>query len=412
MRQSTQEKLGKGGLLSLEQAVELLFRYTVSAAQREIEPLGKALGRICAADLCASLEQPPFDRSPLDGYAVRRGDLEGACPERPVELEVVQKIFAGDRPTGRLEPGTCARIMTGAPIPEGADCVVRQEDTDYGEKRVKVLHGPGRQSNICNRGEDLRRGAPIVSAGERLTAAHLGVLAGQGVMQVPVYPLLQVGVLSTGDELAGPGDVLCPGKIYDSNGAYLSARLCELGMEPTAVRCSSDDEHQVARSIQTLLECCDAVVTVGGVSVGQRDPLPRTAKLLGGEVLFHGVGVRPGSPMMAMLVDGKPVISLSGNPFAAAATLEAAVRPVLCRMAGWRDPLPQRRTAVLTGDLPKASPVRRLVRAVLHGTHVLPALGCHESGALSAMIGCNCLIDLPAGTPALTAGAEVEVLLL
>lgn len=397
---------------SLEEAVSLLLaQFSLSSCTEEI-PLSLTLNRVCAGDVTAAVDHPPFDRSPLDGYAARSQDLDGASLSSPAVLDVKQRIYAGQVPAGPVQPGTCARIMTGAPIPPGADCVIRQEDTDYGENQVCIFVSSAPHRNICDRGEDLRKGAPILSHGTLLTPAHLGVLAGQGLDRLSVFAPLEVGVLATGDELVSPGAPLPPGKIYNSNGTYLSARLKQLGMCPTVEDRGADRLEVLTASLQALLDRCSAVISTGGVSVGEKDLMPAALKALDAHILFHGVAVKPGSPVLAASVRGKPVLCLSGNPFAAAATFEVLARPLLCHLAGWKNPMPQRVAGVLTELFPKASPGRRLVRARLEGSSVSLPSGEHVSGALSALIGCNCLIDIPAGSPPLAAHTSVEVVLL
>ena len=397
--------------LSVEEASALL-RGCAAPVRRETLPLTQALGRVAARDLTAVMDQPPFHRSPLDGYALHHADLTGACRETPACLPVCRHIFAGDPPGAPLPPGSAVRIMTGAPIPPGADCVVRQEDTDQGETTVRIFVSLSAHDNICDRGEDLRAGAPLFPAGTVLTPAHLGVLAGQGMEAVEVFARPRIGVLSAGDELVTPGMPLTPGKIYNSNQFYLTARLTELGMEPVISEVHGDDPEVLSAAVTALLANCDAVITTGGVSVGQKDFMPDVCRRLDGLRLFHGVAVKPGSPMLAMTVQDKPVACLSGNPFAAAATLEAVVRPMLLRLAGRRDCALPRASGVLTAPFRKASPGRRLVRAALADGKVSLPAGGQVSGVLSSWMGCNCLIDIPAGSPALPAGSEVEVILL
>lgn len=397
---------------SLEEAVSLLLDQFSPLTPMEEIPLAQALNRVSSGNITAAVDHPPFDRSPLDGYAARSEDLAGASTSSPAVLQVCQRIYAGQTPSGPVLPGTCARIMTGAPIPPGADCVIRQEDTDYGEEQVRIFVSSAPHRNICDRGEDLRKGTPILARGTVLTPAHLGVLAGQGMDHVSVFSPLKVGVLATGDELVLPGAPLPPGKIYNSNGAYLSARLCELGMCPTTGARGSDRLEVLAASLESLLDQCGAVLSTGGVSVGEKDLMPAALEALGARILFHGVAVKPGSPVLAAVVRDKPVLCLSGNPFAAAATFEVIARPLLCRLAGWSNPMPRRVTGVLADTFPKASPGRRLVRARLEGSAVSLPSGEHVSGALSALIGCNCLIDIPAGSPPLKAHTPVEVVLL
>lgn len=381
----------------------------------ETVPLDEACGRIAARALSARMDQPPFDRSPLDGYALHSADTFGASRETPVTLPVTMKLYAGDAPAAALPAGCAARIMTGAPLPAGADCVLMQELTDSGEETVQLYAALNPQQNVVFRGEDIAAGAVIAAEGTVLTPAHLGVLAGQGYAAVPVYRTLTVGVLATGSELLAPGQPWAPGKIYDANGIQNAARLRQLGFAVQRRHCS-DDLAEIARAMQQLLACCDAVITSGGVSVGQKDYLPAVLEQLHAERIFAGVAQKPGSPMLAAKVGGKLVFCLSGNPFAAAATLEQYAVPALLRAAGRCEEnciLP-RTTRTLTTGFSKASKVDRYLRAKAAGGSVtIPGEGnaeAHSSGSLSAMIGCNCLVELPAGSGPVAPGEEVEVL--
>lgn len=377
--------------------------------------LDEACGRIAAAPLCARMDQPPFDRSPLDGYALHSADTAGAGEMTPKALPVVMKLYAGDAPTAELPAGCAARIMTGAPLPAGADCVLMQEQTDGGEETVRIYAELSHNANVVFRGEDIAAGAPVAEAGTVLTPAHLGVLAGQGYAEVPVYKPLTIGVLATGSELLAPGELWVPGKIYDANGIQNAARLRQLGFAVRRRHCS-DDPARIAAELEELLTGCDAVITSGGVSVGQKDYLPVVLEMLGTRSIFAGVAQKPGSPMLVAEVEGKLVFCLSGNPFAAAATLEQYAIPALLRAAGRQEEaciLPRTRRTLTTG-FSKPSKGNRYLRArASGGTVAIPGEGnteAHSSGSLSAMIGCNSLVELPAGSGPVEPGEKVEVL--
>ena len=399
---------------------EALRRVLNAAAQlpvpeSEAIPLEDACGRIAARVLCARMDQPPFDRSPLDGYALHSADTAGADLEHPVALPVVMKLYAGDSPAAALPAGCAARIMTGAPLPEGADCVLMQELTDGGETSVQLYAALKLRQNVVFRGNDVAAGAIIAPEGTVLTPAHLGVLAGQGYAEVPVYRPLTVGVLATGSELLAPGEAWAPGKIYDANGIQNAARLRQLGFAVRRQHCL-DDPAEITRQLQQLLTECDAVITSGGVSVGQKDYLPAVLEQLDAEMILQGVAQKPGSPMLAAKIDGRLVFCLSGNPFAAAATLEQYAIPALLRAAGRREAecIPARTRCTLTTGFSKASKGNRYLRAkMLGGAAAIPGEGnteVHSSGSLSAMIGCNCLVELPAGSGPVEPGEEAEVL--
>ena len=381
----------------------------------ELVPLEDACGRIAAQTLCARMDQPPFDRSPLDGYALHSADTAGACRETPVALPVVMKLYAGDAPAAALPAGCAARIMTGAPLPQGADCILMQELTDSGEETVHIYSALRHEENVVFRGEDIAIGAVIAAEGTPLTPAHLGVLAGQGYVNLPVYRTLTVGVLSTGSELLPLGEAWAPGKIYDTNGIQNAARLRQLGFTVERQHCS-DDPGLIARQMRDLLSRCDAVITSGGVSVGQKDYLPAVLEALHAKLIVSGVAQKPGSPMLAAQLGDKLIFCLSGNPFAAAATLEQYAIPALLRAAGRCEEgciLPRTRRTLTTG-FSKPSKGNRYLRAkAAGGTVTVPGEGnaeAHSSGSLSAMIGCNCLVELPAGSGPVEPGQEVEVL--
>ena len=302
-----------------------------------------------------------------------------------------------------------------SPLPSGADCVLMQELTNGGEEQVRIYARLQPNANVVFRGEDIAAGAPIAAAGTVLTPAHIGVLAGQGIPDAEVFRPLTVGVLATGSELLEAGEAWAPGKIYDANGIQNAARLRQLGFAVERTHCS-DDPEEIAARMQDLLTRCDAVITSGGVSVGQKDYLPTVLEMLHAEPVFAGVAQKPGSPMITAQVGEKLVFCLSGNPFAAAATLEQYAVPALLRAAGRReeDCIPVHTRGRLTTGFSKPSKGTRFLRArALGGLVEIPGEGnaeAHSSGSLSAMMGCNCLVELPAGSGPVAPGEEVEVL--
>lgn len=398
---------------SLENAVACLLAAVSRPPQTEAVPLEDALGRIAAEDIYASFDQPPFDRSPLDGYAVRAADTVTASRESPVILRVTGETLAGMPPAPMVSPGETVRIMTGAPIPTGADCIVRQEDTDCGSKLVRIYAPHHPFQNYCYRGEDIRQGTLVLSRETKLDASAIGVLAILGKAEVSVLARPQIGLLTTGDELAEVGAMLTPGKIYNSNQHLLSARLRELGAQPRVLPCQGDDLSGISRAVNEAPEACRFLITTGGVSVGKRDLMPEVCRFLKGELLFHGIPIKPGAPAMAFLHQNRLVLCLSGNPFAAAAIFELLARPVLQKLQGLSGQRLPKTTGILRTPFPKASPSRRLLRARLdEGDVYLPNGGAsaHSSGVLSSMLGCNCFVDIPAGSPSLAAGQTVDVI--
>ena len=394
---------------SLEQAVELLTAAVKPTEEIEWIGIEQGLGRILAEDLSADFPQPPFDRSPLDGYALRAEDTASAARNHPVVLKVIDKVMAGCVSDKKMAAKTAVRIMTGAPVPEGADCVIRQEDTDYGEETVAIYRELKAHDNICDRGEDYPAGAVLARRGERIDATLWGIIAGAGVGTVPVYRRVKVALLTSGDEVLEPGEKPAAGKIYNSNRYLVRGRLEELGFAPVWTEHVRDDAAKAAEAVKRAAAAAELVITTGGVSVGQKDVMHEVAEKLGAEELFWRVAMKPGSPVMAYRYGKSLVVGMSGNPFGAFVNMEMLVRPLLAHMSRDNGLLPEETEAVLSGNFPKSSPVRRLIRGVYrHGTVTIPESG-HSSGMLASMKGCNCLVDIPGGSAALTAGERVAV---
>lgn len=399
-------------LISLEEALSLLTGSTAPLGREEV-PRSAALGRTLADDVTAPLDQPPFDRSPLDGYALRAADTAGASPEHPAVLRVVETVYAGGVPSRPIGPGEATRIMTGAILPQGCDCVLQHERTNNGFETVELYAPLSPHDNYCDRGEDYRTGDLLLPAGTVIDAAAVGVLASAGTSSVPVLRRPLVRVLSTGDEVVSP-DVhpLPAGKIYGSNQDLLTARLHELGLPDAEGALIGDDPQAVAHEMARLLSGpWDLLITTGGVSAGDKDIFHDALPLLGAQRIFWKVALKPGTPAMFSLWNGKPILSLSGNPFAAAATFELLARPLLAALSGEDRFLPRRTTAVVEGSFPKGSQVRRFLRGVCHEGRVTLS-GKNASGLLSSLVGCNCLVDLPAGSGPVSSGDTVSVLLL
>lgn len=402
--------------ISVERAIELI-KSTAKPVSEERLPVTQAHGRILAAPVYAPISQPPFPRSPLDGYAFRASDTAGASKETPAVLKVVEVVCAGSWTDRVVRPGEAVRLMTGAPIPQGCDCVIRHEDTDNGRELVSIYTALSPWSNYCRAGEDFKAGNELLPAGTRLNHVAMGVLAAAGLDRedefVTVYRKLKCAVFCTGDELV-PSTVrpLPPGKIYSSNEAVLKAGLAELGMEilPTDGQCV-DEPEALIRLIEKAADAADVIFTTGGISAGDKDFLHEALPRLGAERIFKGVRLKPGSPIMFSVYKGVPILSLSGNPFAAYATFALFGRQLLAAMSGAEDLPAQVFTATLGSGFPKSSKGRRFIRGCFkNGTVTVPE--GHSSGQLGSAAGTNCLVDIPAGSGPLNAGDAVTVHLL
>ena len=398
--------------ISLEQALEELLKQAKCQERSEMVSLEAANGCILAEDIYAGFSQPPFNRSPLDGYAFKANSSKGATKENPITLKVVGEVCAGDYFYGEVREGEAVRIMTGAPIPNSCDAVLRQEDTDYGEEIVAIYKELKPYSNYCFAGEDIKEGQLVLKKGEKLSAIKLGVLASLGLARVKVKQKPKVALLCTGDELILPGEPLKPGKIYNSNGIMIWQRGAELGIDIQYFRPCKDTPEEVAKVISENIEQVDLWITTGGVSVGKKDIMHDVIKLLEAKKIFWRVKIQPGTPVLAFTYKERLIISLSGNPFAALTNFELLVRPVVAKMQEDESIMPQRREAQLCDDFEKKSPKRRFIRAKYKEGKVYIGHQNHSSGSLYTMSLCNCFIEIPAGTPSLEAGSKVQIVLL
>lgn len=397
--------------ITVEEGLERIFAEIPHGIPEETALLD-AMGCVLEEDLLASADQPPFPRSPLDGYAVRAEDLKGATAERPAVLTVVAEEMAGHRTHRKVGKGEAVRIMTGAPIPAGADCVVKQEDTDYGEDWVQIFTPLAPYENYCFQGEDFRKGDCLVRKGTEMNCAAVAAAAGMGRDRVLVCRRPRVAVLTTGDELTEPGRPLPDGGIYNMNLYLVTARLKELGLDPVTAEQAGDSEEGVAERIRKAAETADLIITTGGVSVGKKDIMHGALRLLGARRLFWKLQMKPGMPTLCAVWKNTLILGLSGNPFGVAVGMEMLVRPVLARLWKKDGLLAEAVEGILENGFEKENRVRRMVRAVYDRGTVRVPDGCHSSGAISSMVGCNCLIDVLPGTEGLDKGSRVRVILL
>ncbi len=377
--------------------------------------LPEAHGRVLAKDITAPVDYPPFNRSPLDGYALQAADTVGASPGAPARLKVVDTVYAGGYSHKIVTGGIAVRLMTGSPIPEGADCVIRQEDTRLEEGWVVIEKELIPWENYCFRGENLRKGDTVLKKDSVLQAAAIGVLAGVGVAAVPVYKKPTAAVLSTGDELIEPGTLPAPGQIYGSNLYTIACRLKECGVNVLSTGILRDDSAAIGNAVAEAAGRADFIVTTGGVSAGEKDLMAAVMKGLGAEIVFRGVKIRPGSAVLFSVFGGKPVISLSGNPLASAVTFELLLPSFLQKITGNRSLERRTMQAVLQNDFDKKSPVRRALRGKFwrdcEGKAVVEIIDhMHSSGNLTVALKSNCYVDVEKGSTGLKRGEMVRII--
>lgn len=377
----------------------------------EALPLAACAGRVLAFDLVAAEDVPPFDRSPLDGYALRAVDSAAASRETPVTLRILEEIPASKLPQFTLTAGTASKILTGAPIPLGADAVVAYERTEFTAETVTLFAPLRPGQNIVRAGEDIRRGALLAGVGTRIDAGLLGSLAGQNVTEPRVYRRPRVGVLSTGSELVEPGEALPPGKIRDTNRYSLAAALGALGCEPVLYRSASDSVEEIAWAMEAALADCDALVTTGGVSVGDYDLTPAAMEAIGAEILFRRVDLKPGMACCYAVRGGKLLCGLSGNPAASLTNLCVVALPALRRLCGLREYELREIPVTLAEPFAKSSPSNRLLRGyadLSDGTLRLRLSPGQGNVMLSGMIGCDLAALIPAGSGPVEAGTVLS----
>ena len=382
-----------------------------AAREKETVELKDAMGRVLAEDLTACVPMPPFHRSPLDGYAVRWQDTIDASPEHPVRLRVVEELPAGKAPTQAVTPGTAAQIFTGAPMPEGADSVIKYEEvcTDGADVLLSAPLKPCQ--NVVYQGEEAEQGTLLLPAGTVLGPAELGVLASQGKAQCTVWQRPKVVLLTTGSELAPLGQPLRGGQIYDSNGPMISALLEQSGLSCVKVQCLPDRLEEIAAAIEAAWHTADLVLTIGGASVGDYDFAVAAARQVNADILFWKVKMKPGSCILAAKRGEKVLISLSGNPGAAAVCLLRVVCPYLNQLCGKREIFPETVFLPLKEAMSKKSPVMRLLRGHLeidHGKAVFAQNPKQGNGMITSLCGFELLGEIPAGSPALEAGQMIR----
>jgi molybdopterin molybdotransferase len=401
--------------LRVAEAQELILNTVRTVGAETVDVIG-ALWRVLAEDIQAPRSIPPYDNSGMDGYAVRFTDVAAASPDHPVTLSVAEIVPAGRRARGPLSPGQAVKIMTGAPIPDGADTVVRIEHTDGGDHAVTIQRAPAPGENVRRTGEDVQEGEVVLAAGSVLRPAELGLLASVNRPRVLVTTRPRVAILATGDEVAdlGDPDAARPERIVNANSYSLAGQVLEAGGVPLLLGVAPDDRDQIAARIEAGLKA-DVLVTSGGVSVGDYDYVKEVLERLGLERLFWKVLLRPGGPLAFGLLGGRPVFCLPGNPVASMVTAEVFLRPALRRMLHHPQVARESVVATLTEPVTVRKGHRTFLRAVLRrerGERIVSTTGPQGSGLLRSMSRANALIVVPEDAERLDRGERVEVMLL
>ncbi len=400
------------GALPIEQALETALQYCY-VTEPETCSIGDCADRVLAEDMRAAISSPPFRRSAMDGFAVRSEDLCGASGQKPVVLTVLGCNDAGPPAVHHIGKGETAQIMTGGVLPEEADAVVKQEIVEFRGQDTAVFSAPAKPGDCFSPiGEDLQEGEILAHAGETVDASALAAGAAAGLSMLPVRKQVRSAVICTGDELTLPGQPLGEGKIYGSSHLYLMTRLRQCGCADAKAYFTGDDPSGIAKMIRGQIEeGVQLIVTTGGVSVGRKDYLPAVIDMIGGEILFHGIDVKPGMPSMLSKAGETLILSLSGNPYSCACIFELIGRPMVAAMLGKQCVLEKVLQIPSADSYNKRSPVRRILRGRFDGVCVHFS-SRQRNGQMAAGIGCNCLIDIPAGNEGIREGDNVRVILI
>ena len=400
-------------MISADEALRIVLENTSRLGVERV-PILRALGRVLAEEIRSPRDIPGFDNSAMDGYAVRSADVASASESSPVRLEVIETVPAGKMPSKKVERGQAARTMTGAPIADGADAIIQVEKTRGSGATVEILAAAEARNFIRPRGEDLRQGEGVFSPGKTLAAADLGMLASLNRSMVEVYRRPRVAIVSTGDEIVEVDQVPTGAQIVNSNGYALAGAVEEAGGEPTILKIARDTEGEIRERLAEALTF-DAMLSTGGVSVGQFDHVKGALDALGLKQLFHGVAQRPGKPLKFGTVGYRAVFGLPGNPVSTLVCFYLYARAALRKMGGHqRLGLPRVQVRCAT-DIKTAVNLTEFVRVtVAHGEDGLIATptGAQGSGMLSSVSRADGLLIGPAAETILKAGTQAGVLLL
>ncbi|MCB0175296.1 MAG: molybdopterin molybdotransferase MoeA [Anaerolineae bacterium] len=422
------KKTAAPALLAVEAALEMILE-TIAPVESEVVPLSQSFDRVLAQPVVSAINVPPFANSAMDGYAVVADDVATAAAESPVDLQVIDNIPAGATPTKTVTPHTCARIMTGAPLPDGANAVIRFEETseylpagDMADDRVLIFSSVAAGDNVRLAGEDIKAGQTILQAGHQLRPQDVGVLAAIGQAQVTVYRRPRVAILATGDELVDVDEPMTPGKIRNSNEYVQAAMVEKYGGEAIPLGIARDNVADLTAKIRAGLEQdVDLFLTSAGVSVGDFD-MVKTVLATEGEMQFWQVGIKPGKPLAFGKLRGSgktvPLIGLPGNPVAAMVAFEVFARPAILKLGGHVSWDKQTITAHLDEDI-KNSGRRHFMRAFVYPTaegYRVTTRGSgvqvQGSGILSSMVWANGLVVVPETITYLPAETPVKVWIL
>jgi molybdenum cofactor synthesis domain-containing protein len=396
-----------GALISYQEAKEIIDRHVHPITRTETVPIDNAVNRVLVDDLIAKMNVPPFSRATMDGYAVKSKDTFGAGQFKPNVFKIIGELHAGENPLKKIKSGECIQISTGAVMPDGADAVMMVEDTEREGATVKFFKSVTPGANIGKMGEDIKEGTVVLKAGVFLDAGKVGVIASQGLSRVKVYEKPRIAIITTGEEVVASGKKLKPGQLFDINSHTISALASASGGIPIRIGIAGDQPDELRAAIKEALKN-DIVVLSGGSSVGERDLLVDVIEGWG-EIIFHGVQVKPGKPTIFAMIEGKPLMGMPGYPTSCLINSYLFLAPAIRKMAHLP---PHRGNTVktkLARRVPGSTGRRQFLTVKLVGDEAVSVF--KESGAITSIAEADGYIEIPENIDLLEKGEIVTVTL-
>jgi molybdopterin molybdotransferase len=400
-------------MISVEEALNQILEVIVPLGREKVSILD-SIGRVIGEDIYATRNIPPRDNSAMDGYAIRWEDTRGASIRKPVILKVIEDIPAGTIPRKRVGTGKSSRIMTGAPIPDGANAVVRVEDTEKDGQKVRVFVKAKDGQDIRPAGEDVREGELVISQGNVIRPAEIGMLAALGRSFISVYQRPLIAVVATGDELVDIDENPSSWQIISSNSYSIAGQIIDCGAIPIQIGIAKDKRDDLVAKFKAALRA-DIIVSSGGVSVGDYDLVKDVMKEVGNQMTFWQVAMRPGKPLAFGSMNGIPVFGLPGNPVSSMVSFEQFVRPSILKMMGHKNLFRRIVRAILKDDITKKKGTRHFIRAYVNyenGRYFAATTGEQGSGMLRSMVMANGMIVLPEYATSVKKGEDVSIQLI